>query len=133
MNNCGAAFQLKNCGATTEDDVKVSYISLDDREFPIDSQLDFQIALYSFRQRARNGNVIALKLERAPEAVKMNRSKRIRDKADRLVPKTFAAASQTITDDSSAPEWFKKYMKNVSRGRSFKAGARPVILVCFLV
>lgn len=103
------SYLLKNSGATG-DDVKVSYVSIDDKEFPIESQLDFQIALYSFRQRARQGGAITLKLEcilnNTPNGPK--RLRRMDDKAS-IVPET------TIPMETEPPEWFKKYMKEFKK------------------
>lgn len=42
--------QLKNSG-TAEDDVSVSYIMDNGKEYPIQSQIDFQVALYAFRSK----------------------------------------------------------------------------------
>lgn len=103
------SYLLKNSGATG-DDVKVSYVSIDDKEFPIESQLDFQIALYSFRQRARQGGAITLKLECISNSTP-NGSKRLRRMDDKssIVPDT------TIPTETEPPEWFKKYMKEFKK------------------
>lgn len=44
--------------------MKISYMS-EDGEVPIESQHEFQIALYAFRKKARNGDIITLWLDRA--------------------------------------------------------------------
>lgn len=115
------SYLLKNSGATG-DDVKVSYVSSDDKEFPIGSQLDFQIALYSFRQRARNGDIITLKLDRISDQSRMGRMKRLRRSAE---PRVQEEKIQVIISENNAappavhndnpPDWFKKYMKGFKK------------------
>lgn len=105
---------MKNSGAT-DNDVKVSYVSIDDKEFPIESQLDFQIALYSFRQRARNDEIITLKLDRIVDSKRMGGSKRYTEATEKIrqtTPSVENSSEHTVNE--SPPEWFKKYMQSVS-------------------
>lgn len=113
------SYLLKNSGATG-DDVKVSYVSIDDKEFPVESQLDFQIALYSFRQRARNGDIITLKLDRILDPARMGRMKRLRRSAEpRMEEEKVEIASESIApagiQNEGPPDWFKKYMKGFKK------------------
>lgn len=104
------SYLLKNSGATG-DDVKVSYVSIDDKEFPIESQLDFQIALYSFRQRARTGGIITLKLDCVSDSNRNGPIKRLR----RMMDKPMAEAEVVTVPEDETPEWFKKYMKEFKK------------------
>uniref|UniRef100_A0A1Y1KUH5 UBA domain-containing protein n=1 Tax=Photinus pyralis TaxID=7054 RepID=A0A1Y1KUH5_PHOPY len=103
------SYLLKNSGAGG-DDVKVSYVSIDDKEFPIESQLDFQIALYSFRERARQGGIITLKLDCVSHPPQ-NGAKRLR----RNENKTVLMPDFNVSVESEPPEWFKKYMKEFKK------------------
>lgn len=91
----------------TGDDVKVSYTNNEDKEFIIESQLDFQIAIHSFRQRARNGEIITLKIDRL-NTTKMNGFKLIRSLSD-----VIDATPEEPFEDDVPPAWFTKYMQNV--------------------
>ncbi|KAF5306064.1 hypothetical protein FQA39_LY09042 [Lamprigera yunnana] len=105
------SYLLKNSGATGND-VKVSYVSIDDKEFPIESQLDFQIALYSFRQRARTGGIITLRLDSISDSTDKNGSnKRLRTTMDQPSTKSNAVA----IPEGDVPEWFKNYMKEFKK------------------
>lgn len=72
-------------------------------EVPVNSQKDFQIALYTFRKKARNGEVITLYLDR------------ISDKKEKMFDAETQASGQENRSaqaaDAGPPEWFKKYMK----------------------
>ncbi|KAK9871498.1 hypothetical protein WA026_012869 [Henosepilachna vigintioctopunctata] len=109
------SYLLKNSG-TPDDDVKVSFVPNNEREFPIQSQLDFQIALYAFRKKARNGEIINLKLDRISE----------QDKLFKKIPTSNDVQTQfdTIDRDSSnsslsaidtTPQWFTSYMKEFKK------------------
>lgn len=101
---------MKNSG-TTGDNVTVSY-SHYEKEIFIDSQLDFQLALYMFRKKARNGEIITLMLDRRD------------DKMFSFPHVTWCTDAQTQINSESThsdkclsvepPEWFKKYMKQVT-------------------
>lgn len=108
--------QLKNSGATAND-IKISYVSLNEKEFPIESQLDFQIAMYSFRQRARNGDIITLMLELINDKDILKK----RNSLIRLERRSISRTSESLSDKSSSddvkqdapPNWFTKYMEGV--------------------
>ncbi|XP_044758067.1 uncharacterized protein LOC123316139 [Coccinella septempunctata] len=93
------SYILKNSG-TPGDDVKVSYLE-DGREFPIESTLDFQTALYHFRKKAMNGEIINLRLERLSTG----------KKSSRFSP-TCDAQTECSYDCKvdKAPEWFTSFM-----------------------
>lgn len=77
--------------------------------------MDFQLALYSFRQKARNGDIINLRLDRVCDQNRMGRIKRLRRSAEprleeeRRVPVEIEVALH----NDNPPDWFKKYMKGV--------------------
>lgn len=100
---------MKNSG-TTEDDVKVSYIS-EEGEVPINSQKDFQIALYTFRKKARNGEVITLWLDRISERKNKKLHLMVIDAQTQVNGYENKAAETTAMTENGPPEWFKKYMK----------------------
>lgn len=107
--------QLKNSG-TTGDDVKVSYIS-DVGEVPVNSQRDFEIALYTFRAKARNGEVITLWLDRISEKKMKKMVRTVNDAQTQATGQQQQQDSKTMTEmgDATPPEWFKKYMKHFRR------------------
>lgn len=76
---------------------------------PIDSQKDFQIALYSIRQRARMGEIINLKLDRIGD--QRNRFCKMTSSSDAQVQVEVDAKHKQF---EQPPEWFMKYMKQVS-------------------
>lgn len=99
--------------------MKVSYITDSNREFPIDSQTDFQIALYAFRRKARMCDIVNLKLRRASgqEPVKVSRnSNDVETQFDNN--EAFSLAS-TCCNADTPPEWFLLYMNQVSSTYSF--------------
>lgn len=112
--NIALNFQLKNSGYAG-DDVRVSYVTTNDREFPIDSQTDFQIALYSFRRRARLGEIINLTLDRiadkesAPSTSKA--SQKTMDVETQI--ESNEAISMTSSSFNTPPEWFLTLMAQV--------------------
>lgn len=77
-------------------------------EVPVNSQRDFQIALYTFRKKARNSEVITLWLDRISEVKKKNVVDAQTDAMESSVQQQAVAASMMET---GPPEWFKKYMK----------------------
>lgn len=106
--------KLKNSG-TTGDDVKVSYIASDDKEVPIESQRDFQIALYTFRKKARNNEIITLTLDRMSN-FKANCLKEVHhlDVETQVYTDALECKESDLVLNDGPPEWFKKYMKKVS-------------------
>lgn len=111
-NNClFCLLQLKNSG-TTGDDVRVSYMS-EEGEVPVNSQRDFQIALYTFRKKARNSEVITLWLDRISESKKKKVHLLVNDAQTQANGQENKAAETTTTtmESGGPPEWFKKYMK----------------------
>lgn len=107
--------KLKNSG-TTGDDVKVSYIASDDREIPIESQTDFQIALYTFRRKARNNEIITLTLDRMSN-FKMSSPKQVHhlDVQTQVYTDALECKEADLEFNGGPPEWFKKYMKKVRK------------------
>ncbi|KAL3275286.1 hypothetical protein HHI36_020054 [Cryptolaemus montrouzieri] len=104
------SYLLKNSG-TPGDDVKVSYLATNDREFPIQSQVDFQIALYAFRKKARNGEIIHLKLDRISSNEKtMKKSPTSNDVQTQFDTDAGACCSSSLGSMDNAPQWFTNYM-----------------------
>lgn len=81
----------------------------DDGEVPVNSQRDFQIALYTFRKKARNSEVITLWLDRISE--KKKKVHLVTDAQTQASGQENKAAEAGQTMESGPPEWFKKYMK----------------------
>lgn len=105
--------KLKNSG-TTGDDVKVSYIT-DDKEIPIESQADFQIALYTFRRKARNSEIITLTLDRMSNFKECSPKQVHRfDVQTQVHTDALECKENDLTFNEGPPEWFKKYMKKVT-------------------
>lgn len=105
--------KLKHSG-TTEEDLKVSYLNSDNKEVAIESQLDFQLALYLFRQRARTGEIITLKLDRPTERSKMARHKKTSSSDVQTQASSIYSSDEGSLRGDQPPEWFTKYMKDVS-------------------
>ncbi|XP_074032371.1 uncharacterized protein isoform X2 [Leptinotarsa decemlineata] len=102
------SYLLKHSG-TVGDDVKVYYITDRNREFPIESQTDFQIALYAFRRKARMGDVVNLKLDRIsdqPTHRNIRHSNDVQTQYDNEAPSLVS----TCCNADSPPEWFISYM-----------------------
>lgn len=81
----------------------------DNGEVPVNSQRDFQIALYTFRKKARNGEVITLWLDRISE--KKKKMHLVSDAQTQASGQENKAAETSPNVESVPPEWFKKYMK----------------------
>ncbi|XP_045464769.1 uncharacterized protein LOC123674012 isoform X2 [Harmonia axyridis] len=93
------SYILKNSG-TPGDDVEVSYLE-HGKEFPIESTLDFHTALYSFRKKAMNGEIINLRLESLSNCYKSNKYSPTCD------AQTECSSSYEM---ERAPGWFVDYM-----------------------
>lgn len=102
-------FQLKHSG-TNDEDLKVSYVDGDNKEIPIKSQNDFQVALYYFRQRARASEIITLKLAHKSGKI-MNKKQNLNDAETQVDGNMKNTAVQENRD--FAPDWFLQYMKQV--------------------
>ncbi|GJQ84231.1 hypothetical protein Trydic_g2899 [Trypoxylus dichotomus] len=98
------SYVLKHSGAT-DDNVKVSYIDSEDRERPINSPLDFEIALHTFRHRAKMNEIITLKLESVNG--KKNGVKGIAKELSEVQKKLNPIGKKS----DKPPEWFLAYMK----------------------
>ncbi|CAH2007744.1 unnamed protein product [Acanthoscelides obtectus] len=104
------SYLLKNSG-TVGDDVKVSYITDSNREFPIESQTDFQIALYAFRRKARMGAIVNLKLDRiSAEQSCMKKVRLSNDVETQFDNNEAVSLASTCCNFESPPEWFVSYM-----------------------
>ncbi|XP_018320895.1 uncharacterized protein LOC108734015 [Agrilus planipennis] len=108
------SYLLKNSGATG-DDVKVSYIGDEDKEFPIETQEDFHTALNYFREVARSGNTITLKLESVFYKNKtdlLKRSVSSSEDSSRDVNEEhwYQVVDENVDLFSEPPTWFTKYM-----------------------
>lgn len=108
--------KLKNSG-TTGDDVKVSYIASDDKEVPIESQSDFQIALYTFRKKARNGEIITLTLDRMSNKISCPKYVRHLDVQTQVHTDAFECKEFDSLSSDMPPEWFTQYMIKVNSGK----------------
>ncbi|KAL1518013.1 hypothetical protein ABEB36_001699 [Hypothenemus hampei] len=98
-------YLLKNSG-TTKEDVNISYTMNNGKEFPIQSQIDFQVALYAFRSKARAGEIIQLQLEPASEKAtrkNLRQSNDVETQADQTEPQSIASTCCSL---ESPPEWF---------------------------
>ncbi|KRT84309.1 hypothetical protein AMK59_798, partial [Oryctes borbonicus] len=98
------SYVLKHSGAS-DDNVRVSYIDSEDREKPINCQLSFEIAMYTFRHRAKMNEIITLKLESVngkKTDVKCI-AKELSEMQKKLNPIT--------KKNEKPPEWFLAYMK----------------------
>lgn len=104
----GIKIQLKNSG-TAGNDVHVYYVDSEKKEIAVNSQMDFQIALYYIRQQARMGEIITLVLDRVSDTRKGAKPKRLKQSN----VQTQADCSE-IDYDEVPPEWFNKYMSKVS-------------------
>lgn len=99
------SYLLKNSGTSTEH-IRVYYVDVNDRELPIESQEDFQLALYSFRKRARDGDINMLKLEKVANPKNTAVKRKVAKPREELVDK--------IKMDSP-PEWFTRYMRKFKK------------------
>ncbi|XP_057653370.1 next to BRCA1 gene 1 protein-like [Diorhabda carinulata] len=109
------SYLLKNSG-TVGEGVKVSYITDSNREFPIESQTDFQIALYAFRRKARIGEIVNLKLESNCELQTHKNNRHSNDVETQFDNEANSVVSQCCNSESP-PEWFlihmNKYKKSI--------------------
>lgn len=94
--------------------MKVSYLTDSHREFPIESQTDFQIALYAFRRKARMGDIVNLKLERAAGQEPPKASRSSNDVETQFDNNEDISLTPTCCNNESPPEWFVVYMNQVS-------------------
>ncbi|CAG9854334.1 unnamed protein product [Phyllotreta striolata] len=110
------SYLLKNSG-TVGEDVKVSYITDSNREFPIESQTDFEIALYAFRRKGRMGDVVNLKLDRISDPQQRVPSTRHSNSND--VETQFDTEAVSIVssccNSENPPEWFISYMNKFKK------------------
>lgn len=95
--------------------MKVTYVTDSNREFPIDSQTDFQIALYAFRRKARLGDIVNLKLERIsgqehPKPATKN-STDVQTQSDN---NEVVSVISTCYNAETPPDWFIVFMNQVS-------------------
>lgn len=106
--------QLKNSGSNATD-IKVSYIDSDEKEIAINSQNDFQLALYSFRRRARIGEIITLIVDKVNSRKPITPLIQSSD-AEIQTQEYKDEATQPASlqqDDDIPPKWFTKHMKKV--------------------
>nr|CAH7758211.1 unnamed protein product [Callosobruchus chinensis] len=109
------SYLLKNSG-TVGDDVRVSYITDSNREFPIESQTDFQIALYAFRRKARMGDIVNLKLDGI--FAEQSSTKKVRLSSDvetQFDSNEAFSLSSTFCNSESPPDWFISYMNQFKK------------------
>lgn len=94
--------------------MKVSYVTDSNRDFPIDSQTDFQIALYAFRRKARMGDIVNLKLERTSgqEPVKPG-NRNSNDAETQFDNNEPVSIVSTCCNADTPPEWFIMFMSQV--------------------
>lgn len=84
-------------------------------EVPVNSQRDFQIALYTFRKKARNSEVITLWLDRISEVKKDVADAQTDAMESSVKEQAVAAAAANSMMETGPPEWFKKYMKQFKK------------------
>ncbi|CAH1102179.1 unnamed protein product [Psylliodes chrysocephalus] len=112
------SYLLKNSG-TVGEDVKVSYITDSNREFPIESQTDFQIALYAFRRKARMGDIVNLKLDRISEPPQQSqRSSRHSNDVETQFDTEPVSIVSACCNSENPPEWFVSYMNKFKKSVS---------------
>ncbi|CAH0548093.1 unnamed protein product [Brassicogethes aeneus] len=102
------SYLLKNSG-TPLDDVKVMYVTSNNHEFPIESQTDFQIALYAFRRKARMNEIITLKLDGVPKQQKKKNKRQSIDVETQFDEIDSTGKSPENLLDAP-PQWFLAYM-----------------------
>ncbi|XP_050300721.1 uncharacterized protein LOC126739199 isoform X2 [Anthonomus grandis grandis] len=111
------SYLLKNSG-TAEQDVTVYYITDQGKEYPIQSQVDFQVVLYAFRRKARANEVINLLLERKedPSVHKNSRiSNDVETQFDSMEPPSVSGASSMCGHLETPPEWFIAALAQLKR------------------
>lgn len=94
--------------------MKVSYVTDSNREFPIESQTDFQIALYAFRRKARMGDIVNLMLERTSKKESIKISRNSNDVETQFDNNETVSMISTCCNVDTAPEWFSLFMNQVS-------------------
>lgn len=82
-------------------------------EVPVNSQRDFQIALYTFRKKARNGEVITLWLDRISD--KKQKMFLCIDAETQANGQENKSSETVQMMENGPPEWFRKYMKQFRR------------------
>ncbi|XP_072396375.1 uncharacterized protein [Diabrotica undecimpunctata] len=107
------SYLLKNSG-TVGEDVKVSYITSSNREFPIESQTDFQIALYAFRRKARMGDIVTLKLDRISDQQNYRNTRHSNDVETQFDNEAVSIVSSCCNSETP-PEWFLTYMNKFKK------------------
>ncbi|XP_066249930.1 uncharacterized protein [Euwallacea similis] len=98
-------YLLKNSGIA-EDDVTVSFIMDNGKVYSINSQVDFQVALYAFRRKARVGEVINLLLEQIshqPNHKNLRHSNDVETQFDNAEPQSLVSACCNF---EAPPDWF---------------------------
>ncbi|KAJ8933883.1 hypothetical protein NQ314_013736 [Rhamnusium bicolor] len=108
------SYLLKNSG-TVGDDVKVSYITDSNREFPIESQTDFQVALYAFRRKARMGDIVNLKLDRISDQPTHKNSRHSNDVETQIDNNEAVSLVSTCCNIDAPPDWFITYMEEFKK------------------
>ncbi|XP_018571385.1 uncharacterized protein LOC108911046 isoform X2 [Anoplophora glabripennis] len=108
------SYLLKNSG-TVGDDVKVSYITDSNREFPIESQTDFQIALYAFRRKSRLGDIVNLKLDRISDQPTHKNLRHSNDVETQSDNNEAVSLTSTCCNIETPPEWFVAYMNQFKK------------------
>ncbi|XP_019766280.2 uncharacterized protein LOC109541765 isoform X1 [Dendroctonus ponderosae] len=98
-------YLLKNSG-TPEDDVRVYFIMDNGKEYLIQSQTDFQVALYAFRRKARAGEMINLLLERVSEQPTHKNLRHSNDVETQFDNVDATSILSTCCNADTAPEWF---------------------------
>ncbi|XP_060535950.1 uncharacterized protein LOC132707925 [Cylas formicarius] len=107
------SYLLKHSG-TTGHDVQVSYL-VKKEEYPINSQSDFQVALYMFRRKARAGETINFLLERQsnqPTHKNLRHSKDVETQFDNNDKSAFIT---TCCRAESPPEWFLQCLAQLKK------------------
>ncbi|XP_065161775.1 next to BRCA1 gene 1 protein-like isoform X1 [Atheta coriaria] len=110
------SYLLKNSGSNATD-IKVSYIDSDEKEIAINSQNDFQLALYSFRRRARIGEIITLIVDKVNSRKPITPLIQSSD-AEIQTQEYKDEATQPASlqqDDDIPPKWFTKHMKKFKK------------------
>lgn len=93
--------------------MRVSYVTSNNREFPIESHTDFQIALYAFRRKARLNEIINLNLERISNQESVPSTSQMEQKTNDVETQSEVnemPSSAASNDFSTPPEWFLNFM-----------------------
>lgn len=90
----------------------MSYI-IGDREKAINSQLDFETALHTFRQKAKMNEIITLKLD-CVNTKKSNGVAAVKTRVrDPWLEMSKRVRLDVVKKPEKPPEWFLEYMKKV--------------------